>query len=70
MLLGEDLLVLVERADHAVDRGYGRPELVGRERRELALQLVEPPELAVCDRPLEASYGDARGRAPSASRYA
>ena len=43
----------VERLGRAVDRRDGRAELVRRERRELSLQLVQAPELAVRDRLLE-----------------
>ena len=50
---------LVQCSNGAVDRRDGRAQLVGRNRGELALQLVQPPQLAVLDRPLE-ERGDQR----------
>ena len=52
-------LTFVERPHRAVDRRGRSPELVRGERRELALQLVQPPQVALLDRPLE-ERGDER----------
>src|SRR5215208_1834644 len=60
LVLGRELgAALLERLRCSVDGRDGRTKLMRRQRGELALQLVESPELAVGDRPFEKG-GDER----------